>query len=201
MFLLPIDYINSLHNGELAPVGVDDKFWSDLPGGSRKTKFRLTHDQSFEASLGTSVNSWVIREKLNPLFYGGCLSRVIHYIVDIRLRHPTTPILGGKSDFKAAYRRVSLHGDIAEKCSIMYEKFSVPSLCLTFGGLPRLNHFCLFSELSADIANDLLHCPTWDPTILSSPHAEKLALPILFDTSIEFAPARSLDITIKAVDA
>jgi hypothetical protein len=57
MFLLPIDYINSLHNGELAPVGVDDKFWSDLPGGSRKTKFRLTHDQSFEASLGTSVNS------------------------------------------------------------------------------------------------------------------------------------------------
>jgi hypothetical protein len=51
MFVLPLAYINSLHHGELAPVGVDDKVWSDLPDGSRKTKYRLTHDQSFEASL------------------------------------------------------------------------------------------------------------------------------------------------------
>jgi hypothetical protein len=115
MFVLPLAYINSLHHGESAPVGVDDKVWSDLPDGSRKTKYRLTHDQSFEASLGSSVNSRVIREKLNPLFHGGCLSRIIHYIVDLRLRHPCTPILGGKSDFKAAYRRIGLHGNIAEK--------------------------------------------------------------------------------------
>jgi hypothetical protein len=96
MFPLPINYINSLQHGESAPVGIDDKGWSDLPDGFRKVKYRLAHDQSFEATVGTSVNGRVISKKLNPLFYGGCFSRLIHYIVDLRLRHPTTPILGGK---------------------------------------------------------------------------------------------------------
>jgi len=63
------------------------------------TKYRLTHDQSFEASVGESVNKRVIREDLNPLYYGGCLlSRLIHYILSIRLRHPNIKILGEKSD-------------------------------------------------------------------------------------------------------
>ncbi len=44
MIPLPLEYINYLHHGELAPVGIDDKAWSDLPDGSRKTKYRLTHD-------------------------------------------------------------------------------------------------------------------------------------------------------------
>jgi hypothetical protein len=37
MLPLPLPYINKLLNGELAPVGVDDKVWSELPDGSRKT--------------------------------------------------------------------------------------------------------------------------------------------------------------------
>jgi hypothetical protein len=201
MFILPINFVNKLQYGELAPVGIDDKVWSDLPDGSRRTKYRLTHDQSFEASVGSSVNGRVIQEKLNPLFYGGCLSRIVHYILDLRLRHPVTAILGGKSDFKAAYRRVSLHGDTAAKCSIMYEKWAIPSLRLTFGGSPCPNHFCLFSELSADIANDLLHSPNWDPSLLKSPHAEKIAPPILQDLSIEFAAAKELDICLECDDA
>jgi hypothetical protein len=111
MIPLPIKYINDLKHGELAPVGIDDKVWTEQTDGSRKTKFRLTHDEYFEASVGSSVNSRTEREKLHPLFYGGCLSRVIHYIISLRIHHPTVPILGGKSDFKAAYRRVSMHGD------------------------------------------------------------------------------------------
>jgi len=200
MFVLPLHYINSLQHGELAPVGIDNKVWSDLPDGSRKTKYRLTHDQSFEASVGLSVNGRVIREELNQLFYGGCLSRIIHYIIDLRLRHPVTPILGGKSDFKAAYRRVSLQGDIAAKCSIMFENWAVPSFRLTFGGSPCPNHFCLFSELCADIANDLLHSPNWNPLTLSSPHAIKIVPPLLQDLSLDFTPARPLDICLEADD-
>jgi hypothetical protein len=95
LFPLPINYINSLHQGELTPVGIDDKVWSGVPDGSQKVKYRLTHDQSFEATVGTSVNGRVISEKLNPLFYGGCFSRLIHYIVDLRLHHPTALISGG----------------------------------------------------------------------------------------------------------
>ncbi len=80
MIPLPLHYINKLQHGELAPIGIDDKVWAELPDGSRKTKFRLTHDQSFEALIGSSVNKRTDRDRLHPLFYGGCLSRLIHYI-------------------------------------------------------------------------------------------------------------------------
>jgi hypothetical protein len=197
LFPLPINYINSLHQGELTPVGIDDKVWSGVPDGSQKVKYRLTHDQSFEATVGTLFNGRVISEKLNPLFYRGCFSRLIHYIVDLRLHHPTTLILGGISDFKVAHRRVSIHGDIAEKCAIMYEKLAFPSLQLTFGGSPCPNHFCLFSELIMDIANDLLHCQDWNPNLLGSPHNSKIADPIIKEPGIEFALAKPLDINME----
>ncbi len=69
MIPLPLEFVNSLHNGELAPVGIEDSQWSELPDGSKNVKYHLTHDQSFEAS---------------------------RYDTNVR-------ILGGKSDFKAAY--------------------------------------------------------------------------------------------------
>jgi len=165
MFPLPLEYINSLQHGELAPVCIDDKIWTELPEASRKVKLRLTHNQSFEASHGTSVNGRVIKEKLAPLLYGGCLSRLIHYIVDLCLCHPSTPILGGKSDFKAAYRRVSLHGDVSARCAIMFENYTVTSTHFTFGGSLCPSHFCPFSEICADLANDLLHRKEWDPKV------------------------------------
>jgi len=186
-----------LKQGELAPVGIDDKIWTDLPDGSRNTKFRLTHDQSFEASRGVSVNGRVRQDKLPPLVYGGCLLRILHYIVDLRLRHPHTPILGAKSDFKAAYRRVSVHGDVAEKCLIMCNEFALPSVRLTFGGSPCPHEFCLFSELSTDIANDLLHCNDWNPEILGSPHAAALPEPIVLDPTIPFGSAKPLDVILQ----
>jgi len=128
---------------------------------------------------GKSVNDRVLTEKLDPLYYGGCLSRILHYIVSLRLRLPKVKILGGKSDIKAAYRRVTLHGDTAEKCTIMYKDFGLTSLRLTFGGSPCPNEFCIASELCTDLANDLLHCPHWDPSKLFSPHAKKVPPPTI----------------------
>jgi hypothetical protein len=200
MMPLPLDYISSLKNGELAPVGMDDKQWTVLPDGSRKTKFRLTHDQSFNTMHGKSVNDRVLTEKLDPLYYGGCLSRVLHYIVSLRLRLPKVKILGGKSDIKAAYRRVTLHGDTAEKCTIMYKDFGLTSLRLTFGGSPCPNEFCIASELCTDLANDLLHCPHWDPSKLFSPHAEKVLPPQYLKENIPFATAKDIDVDIPPDD-
>jgi hypothetical protein len=200
MFPLPLHYVNTLTHGELAPVGIDDKVWADFPDGSKKIKHRLTHDQSFEASVGTSVNGRVIKEKLAPLIYGGCLSRLLHYIVDLRLRHPTVKILGAKSDFKAAYRRVSLHGDIAEKCAIMCNEFALPSVRLTFGGSPCPPEFCIYSEMCVDLANDLLHCPEWIPIEIASPHASTLPEPKLLDPSLHFKSARPLDVVLDPDD-
>jgi hypothetical protein len=200
MFPLPLSYISTLKYGELAPVGIDDSQWSELPDGSKKTKFRMTHDQSFEASRGASVNKRVHREALEPLYYGGCLSRLIHYIISLRARHPNTKILGGKSDFKAAYRRVNLHGDTAAKCSIMYEEFGLPSLRLTFGGSPCPNEFCIISELCTDLANDILHCPLWNPADIKSPHSDLLPDPITLDESIPYHQAKELDVEIPDDD-
>jgi hypothetical protein len=141
MIPLPLIYISTLQNGELAPVGMDDKQWSKLPNEERQTKYHLTHDQSFNVSVGESVYDRVLPDKLAPLYYGGCLS--IHYIISIQSHLPDTRILGGKSDIKAAYWRISLHGETAEKCTIMFKDMRLTSLCLTFGGSPCPNEICI----------------------------------------------------------
>jgi hypothetical protein len=170
------------------------------PDGSKQKKFRLTHVQSFEASVGTSINRRTLRTLLDPLFYGGCLSRTLHYIVSLRLHHPSTRILGGKSDFKSAYRRVTLHSSTAAQCTMMCEQFGLPSLRLTFGGSPCSNEWCLFSELCTDLANDILHCQDWNPSTLRSPHQSKLLHPKYLPDSIPFAKAYELDIDIPNDD-
>ena len=200
MVPFPLDYISSIQHGELAPVGMDDKQWTELPNGKKKVKLRLTHDQSFNVSSGKSVNDRVLLEELEPLYYGGCLSRVIHYIISVRLRHPRVVILGGKSDIKAAYRRITLHGDTAAMSTIMFENLGCTSLRLTFGGSPCPNYFCLASETCTDLTNDILHCPDWDPGSLSSPHATSLRPPEYLDESIKFARAQELDVEMPVDD-
>lgn len=74
-----------------------------------------------------------------------------------------------------------MHGDTTAKCSILYHKFALPSLRLTFGGSPFPNEFCLFSEM----------CLT-----VSSPHATKIPEPILQSADIEFQQAKSIDVNI-----
>jgi hypothetical protein len=133
---------------------------------------------------------------MEPLFYGGCLSRLIHYILSIRSRHPTVKILGGKSDIKSACHRISLSGDTAAKCAIMCEQIGLISLRLTFGGSPCPNEWCVTSELCTDLANDILHCEEWNPTEINSPHKINLPPPSYLDKSIPFALASNLDVHV-----
>jgi hypothetical protein len=196
MIPLPLSYIHSIDHAELAPVGIAEQ-WQPNQDGSRSIKYRLTHDQSFEASVGTSVNNRVITEDLDELFYGHCLMRLIHYIVSIRLHLPSTRILGCKTDFKAAYRRISLHGDTAARCCLMYKGWGLASsLRLTFGGSPCPNEFCVASETCADLANDLLHCPEWSPEAIYSPHSALLSPPCYLDQDILLGKAAPLDVSI-----
>jgi hypothetical protein len=70
MFPLPLNYVSCLDHGELAPIGMDDKQWSDLPDGSKKVKLRLTHDQSLNTATGKSVNDRYLTDHLEPLLWG-----------------------------------------------------------------------------------------------------------------------------------
>jgi hypothetical protein len=170
------------------------------PNGNQVIKHRMTHDQSFSSINGLPANKRIHKNALVPSYYGGCLSRLIHYIISVRLRHPTVKILGGKSDFKAAYRRVNLHGDTAAKCSIIHREFGLPCPRLTFGGSPCPNEFGVVSELCTDLANDLLHCPDWQPEKVHSPHSNLILDPLLLEDSVPFRQAKELDVDIPVDD-
>jgi hypothetical protein len=50
------------------------------------------------------------------------------------------------------------------------------------------------------LANDILHCSDWDPSVLSSPHQSKLPPAQYLSNSIPFAPAADLDVDIPNDD-
>jgi hypothetical protein len=51
-----------------------------------------------------------------------------------------------------------------------------------------------------DLANDILHCPQWDPLELTSPHVNVLLDPITLPNSIPYGQAKELDVEIPADD-
>jgi hypothetical protein len=195
MVPIPTSYIKHLRNAEIAPVGIAHQ-WQANSDGSRVPKYRITHDQSFEASVGESVNKRVDKDKLDELYYGYSLNRLLHYIISIRMHYPTTKILIAKTDFKGAYRRVNLNGDIAPRCTIVNGDIALVSLRLTFGGTPCPNEFCVISEICADLGNDILQSPSWDPAVLHSPHTYHLPLEKDQEDNSPFSQALPLDVFI-----
>ena len=199
MIPLPKSYLPKLKHAEIAPIGVAQQFQAH-DDGTRSLKYRMVHDQSFEASVGDSINKRINKNALEPLFYGFCLSRTIHQIVALRAKHPNTRLLAAKTDFKAAYRRITLQGDTAARCTIIHDEYALPGLRLTFGGTPCAYEFCVASELCTDLAQDILHASEWDPRVISSPHAAKIPDPILLADTIPFGVAKELDVQITAND-
>jgi hypothetical protein len=195
MLPIPTSYIGTLLNAEIAPVGITPQ-WQAHENGSRTQKFRLTHDQSFEASIGESVNKRVEKDQLDELFYGHCITRILHYIISTRIYLPTTRILIAKTDFKGAYRRVTLHSDTAPRCTIINGSIALMSLRLTFGGSPCPNEFCIISELCADLGNDILHSSDWEPRLLHSPHTINLPTEIPDSSQHPLSHGLELDVDI-----
>jgi hypothetical protein len=86
---LPPEKLTLLPGAVVAPLGlVSQATINDR--GEVIPKDRITHDQSFNFSARNSVNSRVILDSLTPCRYGTALRRLLHYIVDVRRRHPRT---------------------------------------------------------------------------------------------------------------
>ena len=109
---IPRNKISQIKGACVAPMNVTDQK-SINERGEIIDKKRLTHDQGFKFSSGTSVNSRVKEEELQDVMYGHCLLRIIHTIVAFRLKHPNRRIFISKGDYKAAYRRGHLHWSVA----------------------------------------------------------------------------------------
>jgi hypothetical protein len=91
----------------------------------------MTHDQTFLGPSGLSVNLRVKLEELPNMTYSYILSRVIHYIVNLRLIHPDKKIFICKFDIDAAYRRCHLPGKTATKCLTIHNGILLMALRMT----------------------------------------------------------------------
>ena len=88
-------------------------------------KNRLTHDQSFEWSSGTSVNSRVITEELLPCMFGSCIRRIVNWAVTACCLFPNLPILASRIDFKSAFQQMHLNAVTALQTCTQLPEFSI----------------------------------------------------------------------------
>ena len=77
-------------------------------------KKRLTHDFSFPGSYSIkSVNSIILKKKLEPWIFEHTLLRIIHKIVHLCHNYTDKIIWIQKEDAKSAYRRLHMNAETA----------------------------------------------------------------------------------------
>jgi len=117
-----------------------------LPDGSRKLKKRLTHKLSYSLTRpGTPVNSRIDMDKYPEMVYRWCLSRIIHFIIALRMENPGREILIAKFDCSDAYRRVSHAAFAVVQLVLVWAGVAYIALQLAFGGSPNPACLCAFS--------------------------------------------------------
>ena len=167
---LPKEAALDLPHCEVAPLGMVSQTTIGADG-SKETKLRLTHDQSFNAYRGMrrSVNDRVVAERLTPARFGRALLRFLHYTCYLRRQFPNERLLITKVDCKSAYRRIHLQAKTALKSSTCTAGMLLVALRMTFGGAPNPSQWSDVSEVITDLANDLVRRSDWDPGSWSAP--------------------------------
>jgi hypothetical protein len=197
-FSLPVspDIVPLIKHAMVQPAGVVKQF-SLREDGSRDLKRRLTQDLSFELTANkASVNNRIDMGAYTEMIYGWCLSRIIHFIVALRLAHPTLIIFIVKYDYSDAYRRVAHSPSAAAMSIIIFARIAYISLRLTFGGSPNPPTWCSFSEMVTDLSNEISLCEQWDHKKTRSPAQPTTPAPIVLPEAITFAPAMPLAVSI-----
>ena len=193
-FALPLPVSCLKHfitEASIAPLGVQDQS-SLTDEGIRIAKWRMTHDQTFPAPSALSVNKRVITENLPACKYGHALLRILHFIVDLRRRHPDKRILLGKFDLKAAFRRAHLSPETALESMSVLDDILMVSLRLTFGGAPCPPTWSCLSESICDLANDLMACPAWNHLEVRSPIQDSILPPLRLPDTVQIGQAVQL---------
>ena len=172
---LPISAALMIKGCEVAPLGMVAQTTIDEKGNA-KSKFRLTHDQSFNPSRNErrSVNNRVDASQLTVARFGKAFSRLIYHISYLRQLYPNERILMTKVDWKSAYRRIHLKPSTAVRSCTSIDGLLLMALRMTFGGSPNPAQWSDVSEVVTDLANDLVRRNDWDPQRFKSPHQARL---------------------------
>ena len=197
-FSLPVspDLIPKLANAMVQPAGVVKQF-SLQSDGSRSLKRRLTQDLSFPLTFpSASVNKRIDMEAYVEMIYGWCLSRVIHFIVALRLAHPLLRIFIMKYDYSDAYRRVAHSPTAAAQSIIIFASVAYIALRLTFGGSPNPPTWCSFSEMVTDLSNEIPLCKDWDHDALRSPDQPDTPSPSCLPDEVPLAKAMPMAVHV-----
>jgi hypothetical protein len=198
-FPLPLSILNKIPNASIAPLGCHKQSTIDCKG-SIIPKFRMTHDQTFLGPSGLSVNLRVQKQLLPPILYSYALCRCIHYIVDLRARHPQTKIFICKVDIDAAFHRCTLAADTATESLTVFDNMLLMAMRMTFGGSPCPSLWGIISETLADISNIIIQSKHWDHQILHDQISDELDSPLSLPDSVPFHPAKELAVSIPLND-
>jgi len=175
-WLLPItiESTTKIKNLSVIPLGVATQATID-EFGNRIPKKRVTHDASFTAPSGLSINNSVQDELLQNCIYGHCMRRVLHEVHNMRFHNKNKKIFMSKYDMDAAYRRLHTITSHALKCVTVVGKIAYVPLRLPFGVSPGPSLYSVVSESIFDLVNDLLNDKEWDRSKLNSPYQARLA--------------------------
>ncbi len=85
-------------------------------------KDRLTHNQSFKWSSGTSVNNRTQGNGLLPCMFGAYIRQIVNWAVTAWQKFPNVRILASKFGFKSAFQRCHLNAATAvQTCTQLVE--------------------------------------------------------------------------------
>ena len=207
-FILTRKCVERLKQAEIYPLGLQHQMTIN-ERGEHIPKKRVCHDLSNNRKQGLSINQRVIEERVPAVLFGYTLLRFLHMIHHLRYFHPNERILINKVDIEKAYRRLHTSGKMTAKCIAMWfvqnhEADHIPDDVeiavalgrLPFGSMPAPAEFSNCSDITFDLANDLMNCDHWDPSEYPSPLKKEIPPPKRLANNIKFGPAFKADVQL-----
>jgi len=166
---LPVDYIDTIVGSELCPLGIAEQHTIN-DRGEIINKHIAYHDHTYAGPSGKSLNLRTDKSTLEPCLYGHCLRRVHHYVM-----HPIW--------------------HLTVQCICFIGSLGYLLLRLPFGAAAAPAVFCVASEITCDVANNLLIDPSWDPSSTVTDYHPLIPEPSLLPPDMPFAKPRPLDMS------
>ena len=142
--VIPIGAVPLIPHAMVQPVGLA-KQWTLDEEGNIKIKYRITQDLSYSETnrdVPLSINSRIDTDQYPEMVYGWALTRIIHFIMALRLAWPLRTLFIAKYDYSDAYRCMA-HSALAVAQTITTcLAYAFVYYRMTFGGSPNPPTWC-----------------------------------------------------------